>query len=170
MQDKVRFGFNTTIPVTSFFVPDEYIITRDIIYHQEGSKENLVRITAVRWFTNLPHPKQVRPFLHLHVPYVPSYHRHFDYFDAINVDWISDIPYDYDGYMGVPITFFEHFNPDQFEVIDLCKNRLTLDYFGINAYLNHHRQDCNRAEGRHLYARVIIRKKPIDSNLEMRYK
>lgn len=169
MQDKIRLGFNI-IPVTFFSVPEKYIVNRDILYHKEGIEENLVKITAVRWFTNLPHPKTVRPFLNLHVPYTPKYHQKFDYFDAINVDWIDDIPFDYDGYMGVPITFFEHYNPNQFEIVDLCKNKLTTDYFGINKALKANRLDCNIAEGRSLYARVIIKKKHIDNSLNLGYK
>lgn len=161
-EGKISLGFNTTIPMAYFSVPDKYILTEDIIHRIDGCSDNLVKITAVRWYTNLDHPKKIRPFLKLSLGYNPSYHKKFEQFDCINVDWIADIPYDYDGYMAVPVTFFEHYNPEQFEIIDLCKNRFTIDYFGLNAYANLHKKDLNKLEnGRAVYARVIIRKKPL---------
>ena len=45
----------------------------------------------------------------------------YDNYDAINVDKVSDIPFDYDGIMGVPITFLDKYNPDQFEIVGITK-------------------------------------------------
>ena len=46
---------------------------------------------------------------------------HYDNYDAINVDKVSDIPYDYNGIMGVPIRFLDKYNPDQFEIVGITK-------------------------------------------------
>ena len=85
----------------------------------------------------------------MNMEYNPAYHKKFAYFDCINVDWMDDIPYDYDGYMAVPVTFLENYNPEQFEIIDLCKNKFTIDYFGLNAYSTaNENQDLNTLECR----------------------
>lgn len=80
----------------------------------------------------------------------------YDNYDAINVDRIKDIPRDYDGVMGVPITFFDRFNPEQFEIVGTteCAGRglscglLDKSYKVVKAMLN----------GKHLYKRVFIKR------------
>jgi|WetSurMetagenome_2_1015567.scaffolds.fasta_scaffold79480_2 hypothetical protein len=60
--------------------------------------------------------------------YTPAEYPCFDNYDAINVDKVTDIPCDYDGIMGVPITFFDRYNPEQFEILGIAQGR---DEFGI---------------------------------------
>ena len=80
----------------------------------EGKK--YIRVKGVRWFTNLAN-KNRHNFLVLNKKYSPEeYHKYINY-DAINVDKTSDIPEDYYGCMGVPITFLDKYNPDQFEIL-----------------------------------------------------
>lgn len=69
-----------------------------------------------RWFTNIPHIKQNKPLI-LTKTYNPIDYPHYDNYDAINVDKVKDIPIDYDGVMGVPITFLDKYCPSQFEII-----------------------------------------------------
>lgn len=72
---------------------------------------------AACWFTNLPHNRREREFVPLTAKYrVKSYPR-YDNYPAIEVGRVADIPADYDGEMGVPITFLEKHNPRQFEII-----------------------------------------------------
>ena len=54
----------------------------------------------------------------LHKKYSSEEYPHYDNYDAINVDKTIDIPCDYDGVMGVPITYLDKHNPDQFEILD----------------------------------------------------
>lgn len=70
------------------------------------------------WFTNLDTTKRHEQ-LTLYKRYSPEEYPHYENYDAINVDRVSEIPYDYDGAMGVPITFLDKHNPEQFEIIAL---------------------------------------------------
>ena len=71
----------------------------------------------VCWYTNLDTTKRHEDLI-LYKTYSAEEYPKFDNYDAINVNKTSDIPLDYDGLMGVPITFFDKYNPEQFEVID----------------------------------------------------
>ena len=68
------------------------------------------------WFTNLDHKKRHEKLI-LWKNYTPEEFPTYDNYDAINVDKVSDIPCDYDGVMGVPITFLDKYNPEQFEIV-----------------------------------------------------
>jgi hypothetical protein len=68
------------------------------------------------WFTNLDISKRHENLI-LYKHYTPEEYPKYDNYDAINVDK-TDIPCDYDGVMGVPITFLDKYNPEQFEIID----------------------------------------------------
>ena len=82
-----------------------------------------IRVKGVRWFTNLDYPQRHERFP-LYKQYTPEEFPRYDNFDAINVDKTSDIPYDYDGMMGVPITFIDKYNPEQFELIGIGRGEL----------------------------------------------
>lgn len=69
-----------------------------------------------RWYTNLEITKRKEKLI-LWKKYTPEEFPKYDNYDAINVNKVCDIPCDYDGVMGVPITFFDHYNPDQFEIV-----------------------------------------------------
>lgn len=103
----------------------------------------------MRWFTNLDIQKSHEKLI-LRKKYTPEEYPKYDNYDAINVNKVSDIPVDYDGVMGVPITFMDKYNPDQFEIIGsdhytVPKEFLVGGRFAIN--------------GERLYARILIRKK-----------
>lgn len=72
------------------------------------------------WFTNLDHKKRHEKLI-LYKKYSPEEYPQYDNYDAINVDKVTDIPMDYYGVMGVPITFLDKYNPDQFEIIKFRK-------------------------------------------------
>lgn len=72
-----------------------------------------------RWFTNLDIIKR-HEFLDLIEKYTPEKYPKYDNYDAINVDKVLDIPVDYDGVMGVPITFMDKYNTEQFEILGLA--------------------------------------------------
>lgn len=79
-------------------------------------KEGLIRVSGVMWFTNLDLKKRHEELI-LFKRYSPEEYPHYDNYDAIEVSKTADIPYDYPGAMGVPITFFARYNPDQFEIL-----------------------------------------------------
>ena len=81
-------------------------------------KEGMIRVSGVVWYTNIETTKRHED-LDLYKKYTPEEYPHYENYNAINVDKTSDIPMDYDGVMGVPITFLDKYSPDQFEIVDL---------------------------------------------------
>ena len=73
---------------------------------------------AIHWFTTLDHGFQPQP-IPLVKKYTPEEYPKYDNLDAINIDKTKDIPMDYEGVMGVPLTFLYRWNPEQFEVIGI---------------------------------------------------
>lgn len=103
--------------------------------------------SASIWFTNIVHKKR-NEALPLYKHYIPEEYPKYDNYDAINVDKTSDIPCDYDGVMGVPITFLDKYNPEQFEIIGgMTSTKIDKYNFGY-PYIN----------GQKKYARILIRK------------
>lgn len=81
---------------------------------------NLVKFRNCHWFTNLD-LKRRHEELVLYKKYTPEEYPKYDNYDAININKTSDIPLDYDGVMGVPITFLDKYNPNQFEIVKFRK-------------------------------------------------
>lgn len=79
--------------------------------------------------------------------------------DVINVNKVSDIPVDYKGFMAVPITFLDKYNPDQFELIDALNRYTILDYFQINNSIQERHSHCCNIKGKATYYRIVIRRK-----------
>lgn len=81
-----------------------------------------------RWFTTLPVKKRKEDLI-LYKTYNETDYPKYDNYDAINVDKVKDIPIDYDGVMGVPITFIDKYNPDQFEIVGLTLKSFSGEYY-----------------------------------------
>lgn len=79
-------------------------------------KEGMIRVSGVHWFTNLDIVKRHEDLI-LYKTYNPEEYPTYDNYNAINVDKTKDIPMDYAGAIGVPITFLDKYSPDQFEII-----------------------------------------------------
>lgn len=75
-----------------------------------------IRVKGVRWFTNLDYEER-HENITLYKQYTPEDYPRYVNYNAIEVSKTAEIPYDYDGEMGVPITFLDKYNPDQFEII-----------------------------------------------------
>lgn len=116
-QDKIRTGY-TNFNVGMFFqVPDDW----EKFHHIENGKK-IARVSTSCWFTNLPVTKHNEDVI-LYKHYTPEEYPFFDNYDAINVNTYTDIPCDYEGVMGVPVTFLDKFNPGQFDLIGLGNSR-----------------------------------------------
>ena len=85
------------------------------------------RLGNAAWFTNLDHAKRHEELV-LYKRYSPEKYPAYDNYDAINVDKIADIPMDWDGVMGVPVTFLDKYNPDQFEIMGITASA---DRYGL---------------------------------------
>ncbi|ENA1815660.1 adenine-specific methyltransferase EcoRI family protein [Flavobacterium psychrophilum] len=83
-------------------------------------KDGMIRVSGVTWFTNLEIRKRHED-LELYKTYTAEEFPTYDNYDAINVDKTKEIPVDYKGYIGVPITFLDKYNPEQFELVKFRK-------------------------------------------------
>ena len=110
--NKVWLGYGFKGGAAHFYSPYEDVATAS------NHKKDMIRVSGVNWFTNLEIPKRNED-LDLVCRYSPEEYPHYDNYDAIEVGKTSDIPYDYDGLMGVPITFLDKYNPEQFEIVTL---------------------------------------------------
>ena len=127
-------------------------------------RDNMIRVSGVNWFTNMEIPKRNEE-LDLVCRYSPDEYPNYDNYNAINISKTSDIPCDFSGYMGVPITFLDKYNPNQFEIIwQACGNTRASAPSNILSELKYkpHPEDrggCGVVYGKRQYARVIIRNK-----------
>lgn len=145
--NKLWYGPSITSGDRKFNVPDDYPLKASGCGIDDDGRK-FIRVKGVRWFTNLDHQGRHEP-LDLVEKYTPEKYPKYDNYDAINVNKTLDIPCDYDGVMGVPITFLDKFNPEQFEIIGLDRYVENNPHYG-------HRFKIN---GKETYARVLIKRK-----------
>ena len=117
---------------------EDYAVAED---HREG----MIRVSGVTWFTNLEIPKRNQELV-LYRKYNPEDYPKYDNYDAIEVGKTADIPEDYEGVMGVPITFMDKYCPEQFEIVG---NEYSLNIDRGRGYV----------KGKRLFGRIFIRKR-----------
>ena len=113
-----------------------------------------IRVKGVRWFTNLDFPQRNEE-LTLYKKYSPEGYPHYDNYDAINVDKVADIPRNYDGVMGVPITYLDKHNPDQFEILGITESNGR--GFSTGLWDEASKKAHPFVKGEKKYARIFIR-------------
>lgn len=101
-------------------------------------KDGMIRVSGVTWFTNLEINKRHEDLI-LYKKYNSAEYCKYENFDAINVDKTKDIPCDYQGKIGVPITFLDKYNPNQFEIIGLGISNSGLE-IGVEPYKKEHKK------------------------------
>lgn len=104
-----------------FYVPNDYPLKASGCGIDESGKR-FIRVKGVRWFTNLDYPARHEKLI-LWKNYTPEEYPKYDNYDAINVNKYAEIPVDYDGVMGVPITFMDFYCPEQFEIVAFRKGK-----------------------------------------------
>lgn len=119
MENKLWFGASIHSGDRKFYVPDDYPLNAAGCGVDEDGKR-YIRVKGVRWYTNLD-LKQRHEEMILVKRYNSEEYQNYDNYDAINVDKTSEIPCDYTGVMGVPITFLDKYSPEQFEIIGISK-------------------------------------------------
>ena len=112
---------------------------------------NLVKFRNVCWFTNLEHGRRHQPLQLMTMADNIKFSRHkdlrgkeyqkYDNYDAIEVPFTDAIPSDYDGVMGVPISFLDKYCPEQFEILGMCENE---DLYGLKTRV-YNREECQKA-------------------------
>ena len=156
--NKVWLGYKSLNQDMYFDVPDErkeWLLANK----KEGSAYKIIdgvvmgRLASACWFTNLDIKKRHEPLI-LYKRYKgheDEYPR-YDNYDAINVDKVADIPEDYDGVMGVPITFLDKYCPEQFEIVGCSYN------YGRPAEFPHNCKMSPSVKGKDLYKRLFIKR------------
>lgn len=144
--NKLWLGPSISSGDRKFNVPDDYpLYAAGCGTDSDGRR--FIRVKGVRWFTNLDHNKRHEK-LDLVCRYSPEEYPYYDNYDAIDVSKTADIPYDYEGVMGVPITFLDKYNPKQFEVLGMANSARWLSY------------ECYTIiKGKKIYNRILIRNK-----------
>ena len=139
-----------------FDVPEDY--ARELVTNrQEGSAYRLVDgvvkslLRTARWFTNLDHKKRHEDLI-LYKKYSPNEYPKYDNYAAINVNKTDHIPVGYAGELGVPISFLDKHNPDQFEIIGMDRPLIT-ELTG--------KQSRFKIKGKEIYVRIVIRNRRI---------
>lgn len=115
--NKIWLGYGFNAGNAYFKVPDNKQTYAAGVYDEE---KKLVKFRNCHWYTNLEIPKR-HDELDLFCRYSPEDYPKYDNYDAIEVSKTANIPYDYDGVMGVPITFLDKYNPEQFEIVKFRK-------------------------------------------------
>ncbi len=129
-----------------FQVPDDYDIeTESRIKIENGTK--FFSMGRIVWYTNLDTTKRHEKLV-LYKKYRPEEFPKYDNYDIINVDKVADIPMDYNGVMGVPITFVDKYSPAQFEILGIANSA---------RWIGH---ECfTLIEGEKIYNRILIKRK-----------
>lgn len=135
-----------------FKVPSHYeIATETRIKTVNGQK--YFSMGSVFWFTNLYIKKRSEEITLCKKYYGnESEYPTYDNYNAINVNKVADIPEDYEGYMGVPITFIDKYNPEQFEIIGIDRVLVEETTGKVSRF---------RIDGKEIYARIVIKNKKI---------
>jgi hypothetical protein len=144
MENKMWLGYGFNGGNAYFEIPSDY--SNSQIVFIDGKR--LCKFRSCCWFTNLDIAKRHEE-LTLYKKYDPAEYPKYDHYDAIEVSKVSDIPMpkSYRGAMGVPLTFLDKYNPDQFEIL------------GDSRYITGEYYDVNVINGKTLYRRIIIRHK-----------
>ena len=145
-ENKMWLGVSITSGDRKFHVPNDYPLNAATCGVEEDGRK-FIRVKGVRWYTNIDHQKRHQP-LDLYKHYNEEEYPKYDNYDAINVNKTCDIPLDYDGVMGVPITFLDKYCPTQFEIVGEMVSTTVDDYNFGYPYIN----------GNKVYARVLIKK------------
>ena len=140
--NEIWLGYTLFVGKMPYFqVPLDTDISKGNYYYENG---NLFKqVNSICWFTNLDHEKRNRP-LDLYKHYSNECYPKYDNYDAIEVSKVCEIPMDYDGVMGVPITFLDKYCPDQFKIVG---NEISLGIEKGRGYIN----------GKRMYSRIFIK-------------
>lgn len=155
-ENKVWLGYIAN-KTCVFRLSDEYMKWDERITEQMNDGHKYGKVPAISVFTNLNIQKRHEKLI-LWKKYTPEEYPKYDNYDAINVNKVSEIPCDYDGVMGVPITFLNKYNPEQFEIIGISASwDETEDMKIIKTSSSHRHEPVLNNKG--MYRRIFIRKK-----------
>lgn len=150
MNNKLWLGYGFKGGAAHFVSP------YDDVASANDHKKGMIRVSGVHWFTNLEIKKRHEELI-LYSKYNDSEYPRYDNYDAINVNKTNEIPMDYNGVMGVPITFLDKYNPEQFEIIGATESEGK--GFSNGIWNKNSKVAQPLVNGERKYKRVFIRKK-----------
>ncbi len=163
--NKVWYGESIRSGDRKFYVPDGYPLNATSCGIDERGRR-FIRVKGVRWFTNLETSRRHEPIA-LTCSYSPDEYPQYENYNAINVGRTQNIPFDYDGVMGVPITFLDKYSPDQFEIVMLAngnaRTNVSSDTLSEVRYRPHpeDKGGVGIINGQRVYVRILIRRKSL---------
>lgn len=110
------YGFNMSMVYKTAYRNELEANKKFVVSKGYNPNDNYIKVPAVNWYTNIKTSKRSET-LTLYKKYTPEEYPKYETYDAIDISKISDIPVDYEGVMGVPKTFLDKYNPNQFEII-----------------------------------------------------
>jgi hypothetical protein len=164
-KNKIWLGNGMGRWISGFIVPKSY----DLYGTEARIDENGDRIVSTNnclWLTNLDHGRRHQPLslmtmadnkrFNKKISKKENSYKKYDNYDAIEVPYTDAIPSDYDGVMGVPITFLDKYNPEQFEILGNSNVREEREHLMNNVKSA---TDCTYINGKPQYARILIKHK-----------
>lgn len=152
--NKMWLGVSIHSGDREFMIPPTYEVrSKSLRVDDKGNR--YIRVVGIRWFTNLDYPQRHEE-IDLYKHYTPEEYPTFENFDAINVNSTAEIPCDFEGIMGVPITFIDKYSPDQFEIIGLGISNSGLEC-GVRPYKPEHKK----------YRKEVQKRGAVDGDLYM---
>lgn len=163
MRNELWLGASIHSGDRAFFVPDDYPLDAAGCGIDKETGRKYIRVKGVRWFTNLD-IKQRHEEMILVKRYSPEKYPKYVNYDAIEVEATSEIPCDYPDKMGVPITFLDKYNPEQFEIIGASQHLIREINDDIRKKARYSQIGCfylDNKDGtyRKMYDRFVIRNK-----------
>ena len=177
-ENKIWYGPSISSGDREFGIPDEYPLTA-AGWRVDDNGKKFIRVKGVRWFTNLDHGRRHQPIPLMTMADNLKFSRHkeikgrsgyihYENYDAIEVPFTDAIPSDYDGAMGVPISFLDKYCPEQFEIIGITDRgneygikikEFTIEDSPVFSDLNRRGAILVDGKLKSTYARLLIRKK-----------
>ena len=153
-ENKMWLGVSSFNKGMYFGVPDDYTYADTYKFDRERNGKKVMRVSSICWFTNLDHKKRHEELV-LYKKYNEEEYPKYDNYDAIEVSKVTDIPMDYEGIMGVPITFLDKYCPEQFEIVDLNPHFFSMIAKGLPKPKQLSLQNVNCKDP---YARLLIKR------------
>lgn len=146
-ENKIWLGASIHSGDREFRVPDSYPL-QAAGWRVDENGVKFIRVKGIRWFTNIDYAQRHEDLI-LYRQYSAADYPKYDNYDAVNVDKTAEIPCDYYGVMGVPITFLDKYNPEQFEILGDSRFHDGQDFS----------DDINIINGKTKFRRLLIRRK-----------
>lgn len=180
MQNKIWLGVTNFNTGMYFYVSDSFVYADTYKFEREQNGEKVNRVPGVCWFTNLEHGRRHQPLPLMTMEENLKYSKHkeikgkkaydqYDNYNAIEVPFTDAIPSDYDGVMGVPISFLDKYCPEQFEIVGATEsegrgfsNGLWDENSGVSQAVVNSKRVYKRLFIRHI---LMIRKTLNENNL-----